>query len=146
MRPYAPRAIAFHGLREHAGYRLKLYSVRHGERPLDWQQFERGFPLVLAALPSPAVTAERPGVGLLLAHQGRGADYAVLGWWDLENELPLRVAVRLDGETGGWRPARNESICVWDLEILAFERDAYVATLLGGGAADDYLARRLAGA
>ena len=143
MRAYAPRPIGFHGLREHTGYRLKRYSVRSGPAALDWGEFERGFALVLAELPAPAVTAERPGVGFSIAHRGRGADYAVLAWWDLENELPLRVAVRLDGDPAGWRAARRESICVWDLEILGFERDAYVATLLAGGSAEDYLARNL---
>jgi hypothetical protein len=57
----------------------------------------------------------------------------VLAWWDNENELPLRVFVReLEGDSQ-WRAARGvESFCVWDLQVIAFERDAYVATLLAG--------------
>jgi hypothetical protein len=75
-------------------------------------------------------------------HQGRG-DYLVLGWWDNENELPLRVLVW--GESG-WREARgSESVCVWDLRILWHERDAYVATVLSGRDPADYLAWILQG-
>ena len=38
----------------------------------------------------PAATAKRAGVGFLVLHHGRSADYAVLGWWDNEHEMPLR--------------------------------------------------------
>jgi hypothetical protein len=85
--------------------------------------------LALESFPKVAVTPRRPGVALLIRHQGRTADYVVLGWWDNENELPLRVFVR-DPRTG-WRPARgSESVCVWDLEVLWAERNAYVAAVL----------------
>jgi hypothetical protein len=35
----------------------------------------------------------------------------------------------------------SESVCVWDLEVIWAERQAYVDTLLGEHTADDYLAR-----
>ncbi len=146
MQRYAPRPIAYLGLVEHKDWRLKLYSIVFGDKPLDREDFDRGFRLVLHHLPEPAVpvTGERAGVGFLIAHQGNGASYAVLAWWDAENELPIRVAVRRADERGGWRPARGrESICVWDLEIIGFERDAYVETVLAAddpaGAAEAYL-------
>ena len=91
-----------------------------------------------------AVTDKRPGVGFAISHQGNGADYAVLGWWDNENELPLRVVVRPQTPDGSWRPARDgESVCVWDLEVIWFERQSYVQTLLNGGTVEDYLERHI---
>jgi len=41
----------------------------------------------------------------------------------------------------------DQSFCVWDLEIIARERDAYVNTILSGGAAgeDAYVHRRATG-
>ncbi|WP_158382513.1 hypothetical protein [Candidatus Sodalis pierantonius] len=33
-------------------------------------------------------------------------------------------------DSGSWRLARNVSFCVWDMQVLAFERDAYVSTML----------------
>jgi len=82
------------------------------------------------SLPRPATTRDRPGVGFVICHQGRGVDYLVLAWWDRENELPLRVFVR-EPESVRWRPAQDgESICVWDLDIIAHERDAYIRHVL----------------
>jgi hypothetical protein len=47
-----------------------------------------------------------------------------------------------------WRPAQgSESICVWDLELLWFERQAYVGAVLvpaGAQDLDGYLATALA--
>lgn len=58
----------------------------------------------------------------------------MLCWWDRENELPIRVFVRQhDGSP--WRPAQgSESVCVWDLQVICFERDAYVHTVMAGRA------------
>ena len=138
--PFAPRASAFHGIVERAGHRIKGYSVHHGERPVDWEEHREGIELALAALPKARPERGRPGLGFLIVHRGRGAEYVVLAWWDRQNELPIRVFVKSEGP---WRPAReSESFCVWDLEIVGRERDAYVETVLSSGDADAYLARR----
>lgn len=115
-----------------------------------WREFEPGFARVLAELPATARTADRLGVGFLIAHRGRGSSYVVLGWWDRENELPVRIAVRDHAEGAVWRAAAaSESVCVWDLEVIGHERDAYVASVLSGAAKPlagreaDYLADRL---
>jgi hypothetical protein len=143
MQPYAPRLIRFHGVRELNGYRLKDYSIVVGAGTADWLDFARGFDLVLEQMPRPAVAAGRPGVGFRIAHQGATGRYAVLAWWERENELPIRLAVRRDGEP--WRKANaDESICVWDLQVFGFERDAYVETMLSGEAGSDLAARYLA--
>ncbi|HZE88141.1 MAG TPA: hypothetical protein VE404_01270 [Verrucomicrobiae bacterium] len=94
--------------------------------------------------PDTGASPGRPGLAFAIAHQGRGANYVVVCWWDRENELPTRVFVE---ESGRWRPAEgSESICVWDLQVLWFERETYVATLLAEPVErgrDTYLARHL---
>ncbi|MFN2563906.1 MAG: isochorismatase [Gemmatimonadaceae bacterium] len=135
MRPYEPRPIRVHGIRDVDGWRLKRYSIMCGSDSIDWRAFEPAITLTEAALPQPAVTPARPGVGFLILHQGRTALYCVLGWWDNENELPVRVFVRGLENDAEWRAARgSESFCVWDLQVIAFEREAYVATVLASGA------------
>ena len=143
FRPYAPRPVQFCVVAEPRGYRLKQYVIVY-DGPFRGDDFRDGLRLAFEALPAPAVTADRPGVGFAIAHQGNGADYVVLGWWDRENELPLRVFVRPQTPDGAWRPARGgESVCVWDLEVIWFERQAYVQTVLGGEDVEAYLAKQL---
>lgn len=142
--PYAPRVVRARGLVSHWGYRLKRYTLHLEGEPFRDPLFQGGRGLALSALPEPAVTDERPGVGIVLEHQGRGLDYVILAWWDRENELPLRIIV---GDDTGWRPARDsESVCVWDLDVLHAERDLYVETVLGpkGPDVEAYLSRFVA--
>jgi hypothetical protein len=133
MHPYQPRPISVRGPVQHGDWTLKAYSISYASAAFDPVRFTEGRRLALESLPTPAITAERPGVGFLIEHQGRNVDYLVLGWWDRENELPLRVFIRDAGDDDRWRPARgSESVCVWDLQVIWAEREAYVATVLGG--------------
>lgn len=129
MKSYAPRRIVRQETLSSEGWDLKRYSITMPDSAIEPGRFEEARRLALAALPAPSRTAQRLGVGFLVEHQGDGVDYCVLGWWDRENELPIRVFVAEPGAP--WRPARDsESVCVWDLEVIAAERAAYVATVL----------------
>lgn len=127
--PYAPRPTAFLGVLERQGWRVKSWFVHHPETFPEMDRFGLVADEAMATLPQPAVSEQRPGVGVLIAHQGKAVDYLVLGWWDRDNELPVRVWVD-DGL--GWRAARDsESFCVWDLEVLWRERELYITWVLG---------------
>ena len=148
MKAYTPRRIRAHGIRETNAWRVKLYSIAHAGSPPDWSVFEPGMALALQTLPTPANAPGRPGLGFLIAHTGREIWYTVLCWWDRENELPIRVwvAERDSSGTPRWRDARGgESVCVWDLDVIWHERQAYVETLLAArqvpDAESDYINR-----
>lgn len=130
--PYRPRPIRFLRVAEDRGWRLKVYSIIYGADPLDETAYQHGLRLAFDdALPQPAVTEHRPGVGFVICHQGRGIHYLVVCWWDNENELFTRVFLRSFDETATWEPAEGRGApCVWDQQIIAFERDAYVQTVL----------------
>jgi hypothetical protein len=140
--PYAPRPIRFLGIETIQGFRLKVYSIHLPEAEFDRSRFAPAWELAASALPQPASNPERPGLGFAILHQGRTGDYFILGWWDRENELPVRIFLR---DETGWRSGReSESFCVWDLQVIWSEREAYVQTVLKDGDVEDYLARRVA--
>src|SRR4051812_10346613 len=153
---YAPRPTSFLELLERDGWRMKLYAITYGPAPLDRAIYDEALAIALANLPRPAATMHRPGVGFIICHQGRGWHYLVVNWWDNENELPQHVYVRpiepaapRPAErtmTGGWQLAtETQAICVWDLQLIARERDAYVDHVLSPEAGPDldaYLASR----
>jgi hypothetical protein len=145
--PFAPRPVRPGALLVHAGWRIKPYDITLPDESIDESDCARVLPLALDALPSPAQTERRPGVGFCIRHQGRGWSYLVLCWWDSENELPIRIWTRERGGSSAWAPARpDQSICVWDAQVIAFERDAYIRRVLAQPDAPDldgYLADRL---
>lgn len=136
--PYAPRPISGPRVRTVGDWRLKVYSIVYGPQPFDAAGYEAAIERLLpGALPQPAVTPSRPGVGFVICHQGRGWHYLVLCWWDNENELPMRIWVRPRDAGDNWRPARDsESICVWDIQLIAAERDAFVRYILSAARPD----------
>src|SRR5687767_2888905 len=118
VQPYSPRPITPLDTIRSGDWALKAYAIVYGGGAFAASRFDDGRHMALASLPEPAVAAGRPGVGFIIEHQGRNVDYLVLGWWDRENELPLRVFVRDASDGEGWRPARgSESVCVWDLQV-----------------------------
>jgi hypothetical protein len=136
MTPYAPRDIRFHDLRHVQGWTLKRYAIRlDPATTTEWDDFAPALELAERTLPPPDREAGRPGFAFVIAHAGRGADYLVLGWWNHENELPLAIWVRKDDQP--WRAAeRGESVCVWDLEVIWHERQAWVRWMLGPAGPD----------
>jgi hypothetical protein len=145
MQTYRPRRIVPLAPLTQGGWFLKRYAITYGDAVFDHARFEGALALALAAVPAPAVTPERPGVGFVIEHQGNAFDYAIVAWWDRENELPLRVFVREQQPGAEWRPGHgSESVCVWDLQVIWAEREAYVTTVLGPletGGRESYIAR-----
>ncbi|KAA8997345.1 isochorismatase family protein [Affinibrenneria salicis] len=138
--PWLPRPIDAAGVTSLNDWRLKRYTIRY-RRAAQAVDFSAAWTMAAAILPTPAQTGARPGVGWVIEHQGKNADYLVLGWWDNANELRTRVWVT---DHGQWRAARDESFCVWDLQVIAFERDAFVSHMLQNTPDPErYLARQL---
>lgn len=125
--PYLPRAITPAGIKNLSHWQLKRYVIRYSQAQGATPDYPPAYQLVSQWLPRNAETAERPGVGFVIEHQGKTLNYLIVGWWDNENELRVNVWVQ---EQDIWRAAQGESFCVWDLQVMAFERDAFVDTLL----------------
>jgi hypothetical protein len=149
--PYAPRSVRFLELWREGEWRLKVYGIaRQGDAP-SRELVALAKSVVASGLPEPARTSDRYGVGFLGIHEGRGANLVFLDWWARENELhhlvwvgdqvpPLDLRQVTDGGLHG---------CVWDLAVIAFERDAWVASALLNPSAPDlsgYLDARFRGA
>lgn len=146
--PYRPRRFLPLGVLELDGWRLKSTAITHADRTFSPRFAEAAGAAARAALPHPAVTATRYGLGFLGVHQGRTADVAFVDWWMDEDELHHVMFVT--GADGGLRPARPGELtaCSWDLALIAFERDAWVRTVLADPAGPDaeaYLRTRLSG-
>src|ERR1041384_6488174 len=111
FKKFEPRAVTFLEVKEIAGYMLKVYSILYEGNSFNGLLLRQAYDVAVDVLPQPANNKIRPGAGFLIFHQGCGADYLILSWWDNENELPTKIFVY----ENGWRPAKeNESFCVWD--------------------------------
>jgi len=127
---YSPRHISFLGRTEET----KHYAIA-ADGPV-------GDVLVAAtrALAEPGLP------GFTIAHEGRAAAMALVYWWAEENEvhrrayaapLPLGSAEQLVALTD------TGMACVWELEVIDFERRAWLEDVLIGDDLEAYLGRAL---
>lgn len=146
--PYAPRPVRFLELWEDDGWRLKVYGLAYQRPAIRPELVPLAKDLAQARLRTSAADTAHYRVGFLGIHDGRGAVFVFVDFWADENELhhhvyvaPSREPVRFE-----YRTPSGLAACVWDLKVLAFEREAWVAAVLANPAGPDverYLAARL---
>lgn len=148
IEPYAPRPFRFLELWEVNGWRIKVYGIAYkGELPRP-ELVEAAKVRALAHL----VDNSDPhySVGFLGVHDGRGANFIFIDYWADENELHHHVYISPTDDVPNFRYATPTGLiaCVWDLQLMAFERQAWVETVLANPAGPDveaYLACRYNG-
>jgi len=84
-----------------------------------------------------------PGVpGFTIAHQGKAAAMALVYWWAEENEVHRRAYA--GPRSDELQPLTDTGMaCVWELEVIDFERRAWLEDVLIGDDVDAYLERAL---
>jgi hypothetical protein len=146
--PYERRPIRFLEEWRCEGWRLKVYGIAYRREGPRAELIEAAKRLAREKLPRPADGEGRYGVGFLGVHDGRGADFVFVSWWADENELHHHVWAGPSGEPQGlkYMDETGPVACVWDLRVVGFERDAWVAEVLANRAGPDvegYMKRRL---
>jgi prepilin-type processing-associated H-X9-DG protein len=146
--PYKPRPIRFLELWEESGWRMKIYGISYQRALPRRELIEAAKKVARERLPQPAITPNRYGVGFLGIHDGRGANFVFVDWWQDENELQHHVYIGPAGQPAQLRYATDadSKACVWDLHVMNFERQAWLTTILTNPAGVDleaYLTRRL---
>ena len=146
--PYRPRPVRFLEEWRHAGWRLKVYGIAYGRELPRAGLVETAKRIARERLPQPAEGGGRYGVGFLGVHDGRGANFVFVDWWADENELHHHVYTSASDELFrlDYTTPTGLSVCVWDLKVQSFERDAWVEEVLknpDGPDVEAYLRRRL---
>ncbi|HZW10576.1 MAG TPA: hypothetical protein VFF69_11795 [Phycisphaerales bacterium] len=91
---------------------------------------------------------EHYGVGFLGVHDGQGSNQVFLDLWINSNELKHTIWISSKDKPGELvvPPDDYNSVCVWDLAVQAFEREAWLRHVLRNSAGPDldaYLAERI---
>jgi hypothetical protein len=134
---YRPRSIRYIGREDIDGWRLKVYGI--GTHATDAR------PEFVAATLDAAREAlpEGGGAGFVIAHDAKTAGLGLVYWWANDNEIHGRFfASPLDDPTGLVPNDGTGVGCVWELEILDFERRAWLEDVLKNSDVEAYLSRR----
>jgi hypothetical protein len=126
---HEPRRIAFLG-REG---RVKHYGIGDPR------------PALVAATRHVATGAVPAGApGFTIAHDAATAALAIVYWWANENEIHARYFAAPKEVPGALAPVEDTGMaCVWELEVIDFERRAWLRDVLEDGDLEAYLDRAL---
>ncbi len=130
------------------GLRLKVYGIAF-ERPCPSPALVEAARRAAAShLETHPTRHDTHGAGFLGVHEGRTGNQAFLEVWINSNELMHRTFASSSDEDAllSPTPADFNSVCVWDLALQWFEREAWVRHMLrnpAGPQLDGYLAARL---
>ncbi len=129
---YRERRIRCQGLWESDGWTMKVYGIAYDREEPQRTLVDAAKRAAASVLPQPATTSSRYGLGFVCAHQGRTVDVAFVDWWEDEDELHHHMFIWEPAPQHRLRPARPDELtaCSWDLAVIAFERDAWVRTIL----------------
>jgi hypothetical protein len=137
---YEPRPVRFLELWTTDSWRLKLYGISH-DRPAPR-------PELIAAAKTQAAKhlREHPtqlthyGVGFLGIHDGRGENQIFLDFWVNENELVHWYWISAPETPAELHlpPEDHNSVCVWDIMVQCFERQAWMDCVLANSRGPDF--------
>lgn len=126
---FRARPAHFLGLWEIGQWRMKAYGLHAEHTRLLPELVTAARELAGRVLPGNPEDAY--GVGFVGVHCGRDSNFVFIDWWARENQLrhhvftstlekPLDLVRAADGVTG----------CVWDLQVIWFERNMWVEKVL----------------
>lgn len=129
---YLPRETTPLGLRTTAhGWRFKAYAMSAGGRGASPELLRAA--LSTAERDVPAV-GRSAGVGWLLVHAARPADFLTIAWWQDDVDLRQLYYHAPHGRPADLRPMPASAVgCVWELDVLVHERAAWITHVLTGG-------------
>jgi hypothetical protein len=130
MELYQPRNICFEGIREYHGWKMKLYSIVYREENRSELLAQQSRKLPETELPP--IGDGNYGLGFLIVHHGKDANFVLLDWWCNENELRHQVYYSTKEQPGQLIRQNSSSpiACVWDLGVIYHERNAWVRHMM----------------
>jgi hypothetical protein len=130
---HEPRRIAFLGIEGH----IKHYGIALGSG--------EARPALTGAVRRLAPAVVPPGApGFTIAHDAASAALAIVYWWANGNEIHARYFWAPQEDPGALVPLEGTGMaCVWELEVIDFERRAWLADVLEDGDLEAYLGRAL---
>jgi hypothetical protein len=146
MQPYEARSFRFIELILIGDWRMKLYGIAWRRELPRAELIESAKRLAVDELTKPAPNDYK--VGFVGAHDGRNACLVFVDFWGNEDELFHRVFLSRSNNPSALTAAQRSdlSVCVWDLRLQSFEREAWVKHILRKPNEPDfegYIAERL---
>jgi hypothetical protein len=134
---YATRSVRFIRREDLGNWRLKVYGIGTHAPDARPEFVSATLDMAREALP------DGGGTGFVIAHDAKAAGLGLVYWWDNENEIHGRFFASPLADPTAMVPNNGTGLaCVWELEVIDFERRAWLEHVLKNDDLDAYLASR----
>ena len=135
---YKPRPVGFLELVQLGPWRIKLYGLTAEHTRLLPELVSAAKDLARKVLPSDVEGSTAYGVGFAGVHCGADSNLIFIDWWANEDELHHHVFVSSLEQPLEIQPApQGLTACVFDLQVIWFERSAWVEKVLSNPSGPD---------
>jgi hypothetical protein len=137
---YFPRWVEAGKLIALNGYRLKSYAMFLSQQAPKEVLSDSDLENLLKKCLAPSTDPLDHGIGFVLVHYARDGNYLLASRWYGGNMLKHELFV-LSHTAQGWHAeplvSTNIVACVWELQVITFERQAWVSTAMTRGGTED---------
>ena len=130
---YQPRKVEFRQIANVNNWNVKVYAITYQDKFASEEVLENA----LANLPkwlekSKMLGLETYKIAFLIVHEGRDGVWSLLHWWIGENMLQSVTFYTSFDNPNEFEetPKEGGMICVWELEVVEFERKAWIEYIL----------------
>jgi hypothetical protein len=132
---HEPRTIRFIRRQDLGDWRLKVYGIGTHAPDARPEFVEATVEAARGALP------DGGGTAFVIAHDANAAGLGLVYWWANENEIHGRFFVSPLEEPAAMEEHNGTGLaCVWEMEVLDFERRAWLEHVLKRGDTEAYMA------
>lgn len=127
-RAYTPRVVENLGINCSTSGCYKVYGIHLQDQTLNPILVTDG----VLALPTLWQSVSDQDTGFIIIHQAADGCYLLGYRWSGENMLEQRVLGKSNAADPVWKELDNPyiSACVWELEIIYFERSSWISTVM----------------
>jgi hypothetical protein len=129
------RSIRYIGREDLGDWRVKVYGIGTHAPDARPEFVSATLRAAREALP------DGGGLGFVIAHDARTAGLGLVYWWANDNEIHGRFFASPLDDPEALAPTDGTGLaCVWELEVIDFERRAFLEDVLRNDDVDAYLA------
>lgn len=131
--PFKPRLISFIEVFNCNDWKIKLYTITYDSAAVSTETINTvKSHLDKWLLKSQDYNLPTYKIATLIIHKWKGGHFVIIKWWIGENMMQILVFLATNKEPSNFKLYSDKGIvtCVWELEILWFERNAWVEEVL----------------
>lgn len=133
LKIYQPRLIEFHSVTNVNTWNIKLYTITFQDRFTSEIVLENAINKLPEWLKkTKTLGLETYKAGFLIVHEGRDGFWILFNWWTGENMLQSVTFYTSFDDTNQFEetPKEGGMFCIWELEVVDFERKMWIEYIL----------------